>query len=113
MIPDETVVRDFVCTGQVMSDTVSAVPQYLDPAQVGHILNTAKDMTDLSTPTWLVLAFPFILGFFLYFVLWLVDDAGFFFKKLKWKFDAWRAVKEREKACQTCTEHGIHDERGL
>ena len=113
MIPDETVVRDFVCTGQVMPDTPPAVPQYLDPAQVGHIVNAAREIDHMGVPDWLVLAFPFILAFSLAFVIWLVEDAGCALTRLKWWWQDHRAAKRRERACQTCTEHGTHDEHGL
>lgn len=113
MIPDETVVRDFVCAGQVMPDTVSSVPPYLDPAQVGHILNMTKDMTDISVPDWFAFALPFIMAFAVAFVVWLVDDAGFAFTRLKWWWQDRAAAKRRERACQTCTERGTHDEQRL
>lgn len=113
MLPDETVARDFVCTGQVMPDTPPAVPQYLDPAQVGHIVNAAREMDYMGVPDWLVLAFPFILAFSLAFVIWLVEDAGCALTRLKWWWQDHRAAKRRERACQTCTEHGTHDEHGL
>lgn len=113
MIPDETVVRDFVCTGQVMPDTVSSVPPYLDPAQVGHIVNAAREMDYMGLPDWLVLAFPFILAFSLAFVIWLVEDAGCVFTRLKWWWRDRAAAKRRERACQTCTERGMRDSQGL
>lgn len=113
MIPDETVVRDFVCTGQVMPDTPPAVPQYLDPAQVGHILNMTKDMTDISVPDWFAFALPFVFAFGVAFVIWLVDDAGFMFTRLKWWWQNRRAAKRRERACQTCTGQDTHDSHVL
>lgn len=113
MIPDEAVVRDFVCTGQVMPDTVSSVPPYLDPAQVGHIVNAAREMDYMGLPDWLVLSTPFIATFAVVFVIWLIDDAGFMFTRLKWWWRDRAAAKRRERACQTCTERGTHDEQGL
>lgn len=113
MIPDETVVRDFVCTRQVMPDTVSSVPPYLDPAQVGHIVNAAREMDYMGLPDWLVLSTPFIATFAVVFVIWLIDDAGFVFTRLKWWWRDRAAAKRRERACQTCPERGIHDEQRL
>lgn len=112
MIPDETVVRDFVCTGQVMPDTPPAVPLYLDPAQVGHIVNVAREIDYMAVPDWLVLGFPFILAGILVFILWLSENAECAFTRLKRWWQDRRAAKRREKACQTCTEHGTHDEHG-
>lgn len=113
MIPDEIVVRDFVCTGQVMPDTVSSVPPYLDPAQVGHIVNAAREMDYMGLPDWLAFALPFSMALAVAFVVWLVDDAGFVFTRLKWWWQDRAAAKRREKACQTCTERGIHDSHRL
>lgn len=75
MIPDETVVRDFVCTGQVMPDTPPSVPLYLDPAQVGHILNMTKDMTDMAVPNWLAIGSLCIVTVIFAFIVWLIDNA--------------------------------------
>lgn len=113
MIPDETVVRDFVCTGQVMPDTVSSVPPYLDPAQVGHIVNAAREMDYAGLPDWLVLSTPFIATFAVVFVIWLTEDAGFMFTRLKWWWRDRAAARRRERACQTCTARDIHDEQRL
>ena len=109
MIPDETVVRDFVCVGQVMPDTVSSIPPYLDPAQVGHIVNAAREMDYMGVPDWLVLSTPFIATFAVVFVIWLTEDAGYVFTRLKWWWRGRAAAKRRERACQTCTERDIHD----
>ena len=55
MIPDGMEMKALVCEGPVQPEVVSTVPPYLDPAQVGHILDMAKDMTDMAVPDWLVL----------------------------------------------------------
>ena len=112
MIPDETVVRDLVCTGQVMPDTPPAVPLYLDPAQVGHIVNVVREIDYMAVPDWLVLGFPFILAGILVFILWFSENAECAFTRLKWWWRDRRAAKRHERACQTCTEHGTHDEHG-
>ena len=113
MIPDETVVRDFVCVGQVRPDTPPSVPPYLDPAQVGHIVNTAREIDHMAIPDWLVFSMPFIFAFGVAFVVWLVDDAGVEFTRLKWWWQARRAAKRREKACQISTGQDIHGSHRL
>ena len=113
MIPDETVVRDFVCVGQVMPDTVSSIPPYLDPAQVGHIVNAAREMDYMGLPDWLVLSTPFIATFAVVFVIWLTEDAGYVFTRLKWWWRGRAAAKRRERACQTCTGQDIHGSHRL
>lgn len=83
MIPDGMEMKALVCEGPVMPDTVSSVPPYLDPAQVGHILNMAKDMTDMAVPDWQVFGSLVIVTLAVAVVVWLIDNAGPALTRLK------------------------------
>ena len=83
MIPDGMEMKALVCEGPVQPEVVSAVPPYLDPAQVGHILNMAKDMTDIAVPDWLVLGSLVVLTLAVAVLAWLIDNAGTALARLK------------------------------
>lgn len=83
MIPDGMEMKALVCEGPVQPEAVSAVPPYLDPAQVGHILDMAKDMTDMAVPDWLVLGSLVVVTLAVAVVVWLIDNAGPALARLK------------------------------
>ena len=83
MIPDGMEMKALVCEGPVQPEVVSTVPPYLDPAQVGHILDMAKDMTDMAVPDWLVLGSLVFVTLAVAVLAWLIDNAGSALARLK------------------------------
>lgn len=83
MIPDGMELKVLVCEGPVQPEAVSALPPYLDPAQVGHILNMAKDMTDMAVPDWLVIGSVCIVTLAFAVIAWLIDNAGSALARMK------------------------------
>ena len=83
MIPDGMELKVLVCEGPVQPEVVSALPPYLDPAQVGHILNMAKDMTDMAVPDWLVIGSVCIVTLAFAVIAWLIDNAGSALARMK------------------------------
>ena len=83
MIPDGMEMKALVCEGPVQPEAVSALPPYLDPAQVGHILNMAKDMTDMAVPDWLAIGSVCIVILAVAVLAWLIDNAGPALTRLK------------------------------